>query len=101
MNPQEEIPELKPIVEKVLEQSDAAKNSDKELYRLVVKEVTGIEIPFLEWNEIMAVSFESVRRTRQKFNEAQMYLPTNKDVAKQRGRNAAAMRKFMPGMEVD
>ncbi len=101
MNPQDEIPEIKHLVEEVLKESDAARNSDKELYRRVVKKATGIDIPFLQWNEIFSVSFESVRRVRQKFQEEEQYLPTDPEIAKQRGRNAEAMREEMPKMEVD
>ncbi len=101
MNPQDEIPAIKDAVEQILREYPAARNSDVSLVFLLSTKIRGVKISYLEFCHLAEVSFESIKRMRQKFQQEGKYLPTDPRIAKQRGRNAQAMREEMPKMEVD
>jgi hypothetical protein len=85
---------VKGNVEILLRRNSDARNSDSYLYYLYVHEVLGVQISYAEWQKISQVSFESVRRCRQKFQEEGQYLPTDPEVARQRKRNEETIHDF-------
>lgn len=85
---------VKGNVEILLGRNPDARNSDSYLYYLYVHEILGVAISYQEWLKISQVSFESVRRVRQKFQEEGLYLPTDPEVARQRKRNETEIHDF-------
>lgn len=88
---------VKGNVEKLLERNPDSRNSDKYLIYLYVHEVLGVPITYEQWQKISGVSFESIRRVRQKIQEEGRYLPTDPEVARKRGRNQEEIRNYYAG----
>lgn len=87
-------------VEYILLRYPSARNSDTMLQWIWLRTFKGIKIPYTDYNTLMEISIESVRRIRQKFNEAGHFLPTDPEVAKRRKRKQAAMRRLMPTLDI-
>ncbi len=100
MNIQDEIPTVKYMVQTILERYPVTRNSDKVLYYHIATDVVGVKVDYQEWERLFAISFVSVRRVRQKFQEENMYLPTDPEIAAQRRRNAFEMKEMMPTIEM-
>lgn len=78
-----------------LEDHEQARNSDKALLAYVLK-AKGINLSQAQIDVILAVNFESIRRTRQKLNEKGLYLPTDPKVLAQRNRKALETQQRIP-----
>ena len=91
MNPQEEIPNIKDGVEKVLRDYPAARNSDISLIYFFIRDIEGVDITYRDFRKISAVKFESIRRARQKFQEKGAYPPTDEAIREERARNSKEM----------
>lgn len=82
------------IVERVLSNSENARNSDKELI-IEVLEQLGMDFTERELHIIRSVNFESIRRMRQKLNEQGKYLP-RPEVARQRRLKSMIVQQNAP-----
>jgi len=86
-------------VSDVLERFPYARNSDLYLTILVLRYYTklGKYISMIPLSVIMEYDgiLEAIRRTRQRFNEKGMYLPTDPNVLERRMRKARKMRKAL------
>lgn len=76
---------MKQIVEDTLHNYPLTRNSDEELVKHICR----------KYGKEQLRIFESVRRTRQKFNEQGLYLPTDLKIAKQRRINEEVWLKAM------
>lgn len=83
---------VKDTVENVLQADDRARNDDKWLTIQVLRKM-GFNI-FIPYEKLDSMpSFESIRRTRQKFQETGQYLP-NPVVAEKRKEEEQKMRRI-------
>jgi hypothetical protein len=91
----EEYEQAKKAVANILATDEEARNNDLWLIYRVWTHEQGIKvfIPFDEFQRLF--SFETIRRTRQKFNEAGQYLPTDKSVMVRRRLKEKFLTHFM------
>lgn len=78
-------------VKRILELSKRARNDDKELIRIYVKNKTGYDLPKEVLNEVS--SFESITRCRRKIQEGGEYEATD-EVHKGRAENEQGVREW-------
>lgn len=92
---------IKDIVWHILEREPATRNSDKLLAIRVRKVISGGK-DTIELQEILALpSYETIRRTRQKYQEQWLYPPTSEEVQKRRRRNTKSLLEYLYTTKVD
>ena len=77
---------IKPIIERMLQLAPDTRNSDKLLAVFVWKEISQKDT-FTAEDILSLPSFETIRRTRQRFQELMMYLPTDEKTIRRRHKN--------------
>ena len=91
---------IKDRVEWILENYPETRNDDFYLYIIYVREFEpelSKHIDYIPYNLIKkAPRFETIRRMRQKLQEAGLYPPTDPEVMKKRKRLARIYQKVMP-----
>jgi len=97
MQPEQELKQVKGIVEEILSTDERARNDDKYLTFKVMQRYTKIYIPFEDFNKIPA--FESIKRMRALIqNKEGRYLPTDLKVKEERMKKSDALRRFFANM---
>lgn len=92
--------ETKALVKQVLEENERTRNSDNELYVEICYRVnpSAMRLPFEDvianLSRFGLPPFESVRRSRQKIQEAHPHLRSNEEVALFRAENEADYYEF-------
>jgi len=96
----EHLVKVKDKVKYILEKYPEARNDDRYLWLMYVREFEpelSKYIRYIPYNVLKnTISFETLRRTRQKIqNEEGLYLPTDPSVIKRRRRMESAMRRVI------
>ena len=100
MQPEQELMQVKGIVEEILSNDERARNDDKYLTFKVMQRYTKIYIPFEDFNKIPA--FESIKRMRALIqNKEGRYLPTDDKVREERLKKSIALRRFFATVKGD
>jgi len=81
-------------VKYILSRYPSSRNSDTYISWLYLRLFHGIKLPWLTWEQLMAINFESIRRARQLIQAEGLYPPTDQVAAKRR-RKQAAMRRLL------
>lgn len=91
---QKEFRTIKKQVEKALKENESARNDDKYLTWLVLRNYTNIYIKFTDFNKLP--SFETIRRMRQVIqNKEKRLIPTDPKVIKKRQQREKEIRKII------
>jgi len=82
----------------ILERFPASRNSDTYMMILWLREYgdLSVRLPFIPWEDIEKINFESLTRARRLLNQDGQYLPTDPRVLERRMRQAEAYRKAIP-----
>lgn len=85
---------LTPLIEAILRDNPKARDSDSELNIQVLLRL-GVMLSGAQIDKLRKINFESIRRARQKLQQAGKYLPSEK-VAKQRKLKSLILQQNMP-----
>lgn len=85
---------LTPMVKTILQNSQACRNSDRELFIEVMRKM-GFNLTDAQEDKFRGINFESIRRTRQKIQEQGLY-PADPEIAKSRRIKSMEMEQNMP-----
>lgn len=85
---------LNTIVEEILKENQFARNSDKELIHQVLNKL-GANLSEDQIDIIFSVVFESITRSRRKFQEKGMYL-ADPEIAKERRHKSLRVQQIAP-----
>lgn len=86
--------DIKSIVAHILERDFNTRNSDKLLAISVWKFISGKSV-FTPQDILELPSFETIRRTRQKFQQELLYLPTDQIILKKRKKNEEYVKWYL------
>jgi hypothetical protein len=95
MNFPEEFISIKEVVEAVLKEVPASRNSDKDLFYYVLTLKCGVIMSYEDFNNMWKVKYATVERVRQLLQAEGKYLPTDPEVLAQRTKNQVSMTHIL------